>query len=43
VLWYENAPPRILFFLKIQKENNILKILNLKATLYKHPNFTLES
>jgi hypothetical protein len=29
--------------LKKEEEDNILKILSLKATLYKHPNYTLES
>jgi hypothetical protein len=28
---------------KIEKDNNILKILNSKATLHKHPIYTLES
>jgi hypothetical protein len=42
-LWYENAPPRIRFYLKLEKDNNILKILNSKATLHKHPIYTLES
>jgi hypothetical protein len=28
---------------KIKKENDILKILNSKATLHKHPIYTLES
>jgi hypothetical protein len=42
-LWYENAPPLLCFFLKIEKDNNILKILKSVAMIHKHPIYTLES